>query len=199
MKHNRKSKFRLSTKYRLLILAGICIVAMFISLTFSINGGPLQKIAGYVFVPMQKGINTVGSWLSDASDNFKSLQTVLKENEELKAQVIELTNSLNTLKQEQYELENLRELYELDKQYPGYEKVGARVISRDGDNWFSTFIIDKGSNDGIQVDMNVIAGTGLVGIVIDVGPNYAKVRSVIDDISKVSGATLNTKDYCIVN
>ena len=46
---------------------------------------------------------------------------------------------------------------------------------------FSTFTIDKGSNDGIAVDMNVLAGSGLVGIVTEVGPTWAKVRSIIDD------------------
>ena len=39
-----------------------------------------------------------------------------------------------------------------------------------GSNWFSTFTIDKGSNDGIKVDMNVLAGSGLAGIVTEVGP-----------------------------
>nr|MBP7386999.1 rod shape-determining protein MreC [Lachnospiraceae bacterium] len=50
-----------------------------------------------------------------------------------------------------------------------------------------------------EVDMNVIAGNGLVGIVIDVGPHYAKVRSVIDDSAKVYGMILNTSDNCIIN
>lgn len=127
------------------------------------------------------------------------MRAVLKENEELKAQVNQLTSDLNTIKLKQYELDNLRELWELDQKYPSYEKVGARVISRSGNNWFSTFLIDKGTNDGITVDMNVIAGSGLVGIVVDVGPNFAKVRSIIDDTSNVSGATLTTSDYCIVN
>jgi rod shape-determining protein MreC len=64
----------------------------------------------------------------------------------------------------------------------------------DGTNWFSTFTIDKGSKQGIAKGMNVIAGSGLVGIVTDVGPNYAKVRSIIDDSSNVSSMVLTTKD-----
>ena len=199
MKVKRKTKFTMPTRYRLLIMTGICILAIFISFTLSLSGGPLNTVAGYVFVPMQKGINTVGLWLSDKADNLKSLQAVQKENDELKAKVDELTEELNTVKLEQYELDTLRDLYELDQKYPGYEKVGARVISKDAGNWFSTFLIDKGTNDGIEKDMNVIAGSGLVGIVIDVGPNYAKIRSIIDDASNVSGSLLSTADYCIVN
>ncbi len=199
MKVRRKSKITMPSRYVLLILTGICVVVLFISFTLNLSGGPLNTVAGYVFVPMQKGINYVGTWISDKSENLKSMRAVLKENEELKAQVNQLTSDLNTIKLKQYELDNLRELWELDQKYPSYEKVGARVISRSGNNWFSTFLIDKGTNDGITVDMNVIAGSGLVGIVVDVGPNFAKVRSIIDDTSNVSGATLTTSDYCIVN
>ena len=123
----------------------------------------------------------------------------MEENAKLKAQVDELTSELNTIKLEQYELNNLRDLLELDQKYPSYEKVAANVIGKDAGNWFSIFTIDKGAKDGIETDMNVIAGSGLVGIVTDVGPNYAKVRAIIDDISKVSGMVLTTSDRCIVH
>jgi len=76
--------------------------------------------------------------------------------------------------------------------------VGARVIARDSDNWFNVFTIDKGSNDGIEVDHNVISNGGLVGIVTDVGPNYATVRSIIDDYSNVSAMITTTEDTCII-
>lgn len=195
----RKPKFVLPTKYILLIMTGVCVVALLLSFTLNIKGGPLNTIAGYVFVPMQKGINTVGSWVVEKSDNLKQLNDVMKENEELKAQVDSLTSELNTIKLEQYELENLRELLELDQKYPSYEKVAANVIGKDGGNWFTNFTIDKGAEDGIEVDMNVIAGSGLVGIVTDVGPNYAKVSAIINDTMKVSGMVTSTSDNLIVS
>lgn len=86
----------------------------------------------------------------------------------------------------------------MDQNYADYEKVGAHVIANNGTNWFSSFTIDKGSNDGIRKDMNVLAGSGLVGIVTDVGPDYAQVRSIIDDGSNVSGMVLSTSDLCMV-
>ena len=195
----RKPKFVLPTKYILLIMTGICVVALLLSFTLNIKGGPLNTIAGYVFVPMQKGINTVGSWVVEKSDNLKQLNDVMKENEELKAQVDSLTSELNTIKLEQYELENLRELLELDQKYPSYEKMAANVIGKDGGNWFTNFTIDKGTEDGIEVDMNVIAGSGLVGIVTDVGPNYAKIAAIINDTMKVSGMVTSTSDNLIVS
>ena len=195
----RKSKHYIPTRYTLMFLTVFCLIVMFVSFTLNLSGGPLNTAAGYVFVPMQKGINQVGSWLMNRADEVASLKSVMQENKELQAQVDKLTQELNTIKLEQYELNNLRELMELDQKYPSYDKVAARVIGNDGGNWFSTFLIDKGEKDGIEKDMNVIAGSGLVGIVIDTGPNYAKVRSIIDDASNVSGMALSTADRCIVN
>ena len=195
----RKPKFILPTKYILLILTGVCIAALLLSFTLGINGGPLNTVAGYVFVPMQKGINTVGSWITDKSDHLKKLSDVMKENEELKQQVDSLTTELNTIKLEQYELENLRELLNLDQKYPSYDKVAANVIGKDGGNWFTNFTIDKGADDGIEENMNVIAGSGLVGIVTDVGPNSPKVSTIINDTMKVSGMVTSTSDNLIVN
>lgn len=195
----RKSKSVLPTKYILLIMTGVCVVAMLLTFTANISGGPLNTVAGYVFIPMQNGINSVGSWFTDKADNLKKLSDVMEENEELKQKVDELTIELNTINLERYELDNLRELLELDKKYPSYEKVAANVIGKTGGNWFSNFTIDKGTNDGIEEGMNVIAGSGLVGIVTDVGPNYAQINSIINDTSKVGGMVTTTSDNLVVN
>jgi rod shape-determining protein MreC len=197
MKKSRKyrnKKKHLSSKYWLLILTGVCVTAIFVSLVFNISGGPLNAVAGYVFVPMQKGINTAGSWISGKANDFQTLGEVLDENEQLQSQVDDLTAQLNKIKLEQYELDNYRELLELDDKYAEYDKVAASVIAMDGTNWFSTFTIDKGSKQGLKKGMNVLAGSGLVGIITDVGPNYSKVRSIIDDSSNVSAMVLSTKD-----
>lgn len=198
MKH-KKSKFTIPARYMLFGLCGICILAMLVSYSMGISGGPLNAAASYIFVPMQQGINAVGTFFANKSDRFQTLESVMDENESLKAQVEKLSTELNTIKLEQYELEDLRGLYELDQKYPNYKKVGANVIGKDSGNWFNVFLIDKGKKDGIEKDMNVIAGDGLVGIVIDVGPHYAKVRSIIDDTSKVGGMMLSTSGNCIVN
>ena len=121
-----------------------------------------------------------------------------KENKKLQKQVDQLTTENSNLQEEKYELDRLQDLYKLDQTYAEYPKVGARVIGKDSGNWFSTFTIDKGSNDGIKVDQNVLAGSGLVGIVTQTGPTWATVRAIIDDSSNVSGMALSTSDKCIV-
>lgn len=195
MKKGRNSKKKqIQTKYMLITLTIACVLAIFAGLIFNLNGGPLKTVAGYIFIPMQQGINNTGEWIFDTANDFRTLSDVLEENKKLKAQVDELTVLLTNSKLDTYELENLRELLALDEKYPTYEKVAASVIAKGNSNWFSVFTINRGSEDGISVGMNVIAGTGLVGIVTDVGPNYAKVRSIIDDSSNVSAMIPSTGD-----
>ena len=79
----RKSKFFLPARYLLLIMSGVCIIIMLLSFTLNISGGPLNAAAGYVFVPMQEGINKVGTWISDKAVNLKNLSDVMAENEDL--------------------------------------------------------------------------------------------------------------------
>ena len=195
----RKPKFTFPARFLLIALTILCLGMVYVSYALDITGSPLNTVAGYVFIPMQRGINYVGRFISDKADNLNDLRDVMEENAQLKAQVDELTAELNTIKLEQYELDNLRELLSLDQKYPSYKKVAASVIGKDAGNWFSVFTIDKGKNDGIEVDMNVIAGKGLAGIVTDVGPNYARVRSIIDDVSKISAMVVTNNDRCIVH
>lgn len=192
-----KKQSSLSSKYWLIVLSVGCLLLMGVE-RFADGGGPLRFIGNYTVVPMQKGISYVGRYLSDLSDNFDTLQDVRDEKDALQTKVDELTIENTRLRQEQYELERLRELYQLDENYSDYEKIGAHVIANNGSNWFSDFTIDKGSNDGIKVDCNVLAGSGLVGTVTEVGPDYARVRSIIDDASNVSGMVLSTSDTCMV-
>lgn len=192
-----KNQYSVPSKYWLIIITVICIILLGIE-RFTDGGGPLRFVANYTIVPMQKGISYVGRYLSDLSDNFETLDEMKKLNDELQTKVDELTIDNTRLRQEQYELERLRELYKLDENYSDYEKIGAHVIANNGSNWFNDFVIDKGSADGVSVDSNVLAGSGLVGIVTEVGPNYARVRSIIDDASNVSGMILSTSDTCVV-
>lgn len=192
-------KFTLPSKYLLFILTILCTGTIILTFNTNIFSGSLNTIVGYVIVPFQKGISSVGGWITSRSEELVQIRDLLAENESLRAQVDELTLENTTLQQERYELTNLRELLKLDSQYAGYEKVGARIIAKDAGNWFHSFVIDKGTEDGIEVDMNVIAGSGLVGRVADVGPNWSKVTSIIADNFNVSGKVLATSDRMIVS
>lgn len=192
-------RFTIPSKYLLFILTIFCTVMMLLTFSTNIFDAPLNTAVGYVVVPFQKGISSVGVYLSNRSEELAQIRELLAENEKLKEENADLMVENTLLQQERYELLNLRELYKLDNQYSDYEKVGANIISRDAGNWYHSFMIDKGTEDGIAEDMNVMAKGGLVGRVSAVGPNWAKVVSIISDNSNVSGKVLATGDNLIVS
>lgn len=192
-------RFTIPSKYLLFVLTIFCTGMMVLTFSTNIFDAPLNTAVGYVVVPFQKGISSVGTYLSNRSEELSQIRDLLAENEKLKEENANLMVENTILQQERYELLTLRELYKLDNQYSDYEKVGANIISRDAGNWYQSFTIDKGTNDGIAVDMNVMAEGGLVGRVTDVGPNWAKVVSIISDNSNVSGKVLATGDNLIVS
>ncbi len=194
----KRTKFSIPSKYLLLLLTFVCVLLMAVTFFTDYSATPLNKLVGYVVVPFQNGVSRIGTWLSVRVDELGELRIVLQENQELKAKIDELTVQNTQLQQDKYELNNLRELYKLDEEYSGYEKVGARIIARDGGNWFHSFTIDKGSDDGLAMDMNVIAGGGLVGRIVDIGKNWAKVTAIINDNANVSGMVLASSDILMV-
>lgn len=194
----KKEKITIQPRYVLLICAVICLLLIIVSFKYEEQVSPVKTAVGTVMTPMQKGINSVGQLFSDKIRAWKKMKKLQAESEELKQEIDELEYNNKILQKDKYELDNLRELYDLDNSYADYPKVAAHIISKDSGNWFDLFTIDKGSRDGIQKDMNVIAGAGLVGLVYEVGANYAKVRSIIDDKSNISGMFLQTNETCIV-
>ncbi len=194
----RRKKTWIHPKILYACLAVLCVLLILLSFKFSDHFAVVKTAVGDAISPMQKGINTVGTAIAEKVDLLSSKKSLLEENKELKEKIDTLSYANKVLSGENSELENFREMYNLDKKYPDYPKVAAKVISRDGNNWFHVFYIDKGKDDGIAVDMNVIAGNGLVGIVAETGRHYAKVRAIIDDKSSVSAMFEKTGETCIV-
>ena len=196
---NKKKKFQMKSKHLLVLMTFLCISAILLTFTQVVSVSPLREAASGVIVPFQNGINQVGTWMSGKLEGFQDVEELAAQNKELEQRVAELTEENTRLAQNQEELARLQELYQLDQSYSEYDKVAAQVISKDPGNWYDTFVINKGSADGIEKDMNVIAGGGLVGLVVEVETNCATVRSIIDDSSSVSAMTASTSDTCIVS
>ena len=177
---------KISNNRLVLIVLSVSCVGM-IGLTTIKNEQlrPLRTAVGYLLMPVQTGVNRVGSAVYTNFKNQERMRTALSDNEALRKQVASLTMENTRLQSDSYELRRLR--------------AGARVIAKDTGNWFHVCRIDKGARDGIKPDMNVVGDGGLIGIVTDVGDNYATVRSIIDDVSRVSAMAIQSNDTCIVS
>ena len=193
-----KIKIKIVPRYLFIAMIVICLVLLIVSYRFSDSLGPVKSVAGNVITPMQVGINRIGSFFTSKLDYLKKVDDLIAKNKELTDKLNEVSYENKLLLQGKYELDNFRKLYNLDQTYAESPKVAARVISKDTNNWYSKFKIDKGSDDGIKPGMNVMAGNGLVGIITKTGKNYADVRSIIDDSSDVRGMFLDNSETCTV-
>ena len=192
-------RFTIPSKYLLFVLTCLCTVLMVVTISTDVLNKPLNTAVGYIVVPFQQGISNVGGWLSRRSEELVQIKQLLDENQRLKEQVNDLTVENTLLQQDKAKLIRLEELYKMDQQYDTYHKVGAEIISRDTSNWYSNFTINKGLEDSLALDMNVIADGGLVGRITSIGPNWAKVTSIIADNANVSAKTLASSDTMIVS
>lgn len=194
----KKKRFEIVPKYLLLCLTIICVVLMVLSLFFDGMFLSIRNITNSFIGPMQEGVNSVGRWFESKSEALENYEALQAENEALKTQLEVYQTQVSNYQLDSYELERLRDLYELDAQYADYPKTAARVIAMDTGNWFDVFYIDKGTKDGIQVGCNVLYGNGLCGIVTETGEDYSKVRAIIDDTSNVNAMILPSEAICNV-
>lgn len=195
----KNTKIKINSKALFFIMTLVCIAFLILSVLVKDFFAPAKTVTSYTVIPLQNGVNHIGAWFNTKADLLKSIRKLKNENAKLKKKNDELTEENSLLAQNKYELTRLRNLYSLDKDYSSYKKIGAQVIAKDSSNWFNIFTINRGSKHGVKKNMNVISDGGLVGIIYDVGKNYAKVRSIIDDESSVSVSFTSSSDTGIVS
>lgn len=193
-----KKKGGVSSKVFFYTLAMMCVALIVVSYLFPDVLSPVKVALGNFFAPMQKGITIIGSDITEKFKVFSDKEELIKKNEELEAELERLKTDIQSLGQQMSDLEFYRTLYEYDSVYKNAEKVAARVIGRNPNGSCDVLVLDKGEDDGIKKDMNVMALGGLVGIVTETGKNWSKVRTIIADDSAVSGRFQRTSDNCLV-
>ncbi|WP_312667781.1 rod shape-determining protein MreC [Tissierella praeacuta] len=196
-------------KERMMVTAVAIILIVLIGVTSTerIALSKFEKIVGNILTPMGRISNSIGKGLSDFFNNIKNISKLKEENEELKKQVAKLEeenrNYINIIGKTDY-LKN--EIKLLDK--TSFNLISAQVVGKEPGNWFDRFTIDKGIKDGIKKGSTVIQGIemeqntiieGIVGRVVDVGDNWAKIVTVVDEISSISFKVLRTQDGGIIS
>ena len=148
-------------------------------------GRGIEKVVTLVQGP----VSSVGNGMKSGIKGIFQFRTIVKENEELKQQIADLNREIIQTKLTDAELAELRDLSGIlgyQNVAANYSFVTADVVAMDGSNWFNLFTINAGSEDGIYKDAVVINGDGLIGRVLEVGKDWSKVISVIDESNSVS-------------
>ena len=178
----------------------ITIIILILIVVFSNSDSEisfLENAASKLVMPVQNGLTYLKNKISGNSTFFTVINKLKEENEELKQKNSELEQSLRELENIKSENETLKEYLDLTEKYGEYNTIPAYIINKDISNYSKTIVINVGSDDGIKENMTVIADQGLVGHVISVTNNTAKVRTIVDTSSSVS-CSLSTTDESIV-
>ena len=197
----RREPFRphIPGRYLLLLVTALCVGMILTTYYTDVLNGPLSGFANYIVIPFQDGVSKAGEWLIKREQLVSDIKELQKENEALRQENEELSVTNNALLQEKHELTELRNLYQLDQTYADFPKTGCRIIAKENGSWYHSFVIDKGSEDGLSVDMNVLADGGLVGRITYIGRHWSRVQAVIDDNSNVSATVLSSQKNLIVS
>ena len=180
------------------IVITIIILILIVVLSNVDNGASfIENAASKLVMPMQNGLTYLKNKISGNSTFFTDINNLKEENEQLTQKNSELEQSLRELESIRSENETLKEYLGLTEKYGEYSTVPAYIINKDISNYSETIVINVGSDDGIKENMTVIADQGLVGYVISVTSDTAKIRTIIDTSSSVS-CLLSTTDESIV-
>ena len=161
------------------------------------NASLFENIASNLVMPIQNGLTYLKNKISGNDTFFADIDNLQSENEELQKRNSELEQSLRELESIKAENETLKEYLDLTEKYGEYETIPGYVINKDISNYSKTIVINIGSDDGVKENMTVIADEGLVGHVISVTNDTAKVQTIVDTASSVS-AVMSSNDESIV-
>lgn len=195
-----KNKIKRIITPRKLLIAVVCLCVALTALSYVSDRlvTPLREAVSQIIIPLQRGMNGIGIGAVQREEKLRTIDELTAKNEELSQRLTELEEENKQLKVDTKDLADLRSLYDTDQLYASYEKTGATIIGASSQNWNSSLTLDKGSADGMAVDMNVIADDGLVGIISEVHNNYSIVTTIIGDNSYVSAMDEVSHDVCSV-
>ena len=189
MKHLFTGRIRL-----ILILA--VLLAVVLAVVGNLTGVKLpDTVMQGVLAPIRSGVSSLTGQVEQFYNYIFEYESLLAENQELKKQLAHMENDARQADSIARENARLRTLLGLDTTSEGYELVDGYIISRSSAEWSSTFTINRGTSAGIEEGMCAITANGeLVGLVSEVGSNYAIVKSVLDSSLEIS-ATIASSGY----
>ena len=182
----------------LLVGMGLCVVAIVVTINPNYRPTVVVRSLGRLLVPVQGAVNSGVAWLGGQISFFWEMRHLQQENVVLRDRVgwLEMENQRLMLAGE--ENERLLELLEVRQRYGELPAIGARIIGHDPSEWFYSFNIDRGSNDGIERFMAVLGSGGLVGVIQQVYPTHSRVTAIIDDRFAVAVQSVRTDDQGII-
>lgn len=178
-----------------LILA--LVLAAVLAILGAVGGStPLpEKLVQTIMTPVRNGVDGLTRQAERLYGYIFRYEALEAENEALKSRIAELEDNARTTDTLERENQRFRELLALKEEHEDYELISAYINTWDSTNWAHSFTMNKGSSSGVAEGMCVITAQGqVVGLVTEVGRNWATVTTVLDSSLDIS-ATLTASGY----
>lgn len=178
----------------------VLIAAVLLSVVLAVASNAMDTDIPGLFVktviqPVRAGAQALTSSAQQLYSYMFRYESLLAENAALKEKIAQMEDNARTADALAREVERLNELLKLSKDNPDYAFVDAYIIGWDPTDWASSFTMNRGSSAGIEKGQCVITSNGeVVGLVVDVGPTWAEVRTVLDSSLEIS-STIATSGY----
>ena len=184
-----------STRVRVVLILALLIAGV-LAVTSSLTGKSIPSLmVQTVLTPLRAGANALTNQAEQMYNYMFRYEALQAENEALKAQIAEMQEDNRLADSTQRENDRLRDLLKLQEANPDYELVDGYIIGRSSTDWTSSFTVDLGTRDGVDVGMVAITANGeVVGLVTEAGGNYCTVKSVLDSSLEIS-ATIASSGY----
>ena len=189
MRHLFSTKVRIILVLAVLLAAALAVVA----------GVSEQSLPEVVVQGILTPFKAAGNALTQTAEKYYSYmfryEALEAENQALKADIAEMEDVARQAYSVNRENQRLRDMLGFKQTHETYELVDAYIIGWHSTDWNNTYTINRGSNSGIEVNMCAITANGeVVGLVTEVGLNYATVKTVLDSTLEISG-TISTSGY----
>ena len=184
--------------FSILVILAVAAAVFFLILRNSDDISLAENGIGSLFSRAQAALTTVTERVRDFTTRWHNYDILEQEYNELNLQYQQVSLQLDAAQEDIQENARLKTLLDAQSRYESLDPIYARVIARAPGQWFETFSINRGKNDGVTAGMAVANGDGLVGRVYEAGLNYAKVISIIDSRSAVAVMVQSTRDNGIM-
>ncbi len=192
----------MKTKNRTTTIGTIITIIVLIIIVILSNIGQnkisVQNTVSKVFTPLQNGIIYAKNKITGNSGDLAKISSLQSENQSLKDSNSKLQEQVRELEVLKSENNTLKEYLNLKNKYADYSTVPGYIIERTYSNYDKIVTINIGSDDGIEANMPVISEQGLVGRVLSVTKNTAKVETIVDTASTVSANVSSAKESMLI-
>ncbi len=188
-------RFLKSSAFKMFAIIAAALLAGSVFAVASRSGSsPLTSVTSVIFGPLSRLASYVSAGFADIPVSFKSSSELLKENEELRKKIDNLTDQLVDYEQLRHKNEFYQQFLEIKEEHSDYVFAEAAIIGRDAADTFGSFTLNKGSAHGIGVNDPVIYGKYLVGVISSVTPTQCTVNTILNPKVNVSAYEVRTRD-----